>query len=467
MSRWPKIFVALSSIAALGLDTALAVAQDTGGNNDSGGSTPTQVSVPEGSGNGTTIVVQPSTTTTTTSTSPYGFPQPGTDINAGLPSSSRPTTNTNEPSDTFDLNQSSGGPAVVYGGKNASGVFLGSRPLGVPSIHVVRRGDTLWDLCARYYNNPWDWPKVWSYNPQIQNPHWIYPGDQIRMRPNGAQAGTEPTAGGIEGSTYLSEKPGASAGTGTVFLRDQGYIDDPERNEWGTLIGAREDQMLLSQGNRIYLAMRPGHDPQLGQLLTIYRPVRQPKNVHGARRPPGEVIAIKGTVKIDQWDPKTRIARGQIVESLDVIERGALVGPVGRRFDVVPPRTNEKTVWARIVTSVYPHIYLGQNQVVFIDKGSEDGLEPGNRLFVVRRGDSWRDSLRQAALSARQRLRMDDPGKAPVESTPLEGNEKQFPEEVIGEIRVLNTHRYSSACLVTVSHSEIVVGDRAVAKAGY
>src|SRR3954471_15887042 len=51
----------------------------------------------------------------------------------------------------------------------------------VPDVHLVRRGDTLWDLCNRYYQNPWAWPKVWSYNPQVANPHWIYPGDQLRL----------------------------------------------------------------------------------------------------------------------------------------------------------------------------------------------------------------------------------------------------------------------------------------------
>jgi len=41
--------------------------------------------------------------------------------------------------------------------------------------HTVVPGDTLWDLCAKYLNNPWYWPRVWSYNPEISNPHWIYP----------------------------------------------------------------------------------------------------------------------------------------------------------------------------------------------------------------------------------------------------------------------------------------------------
>src|SRR4051794_22822885 len=46
-------------------------------------------------------------------------------------------------------------------------------------VHVVQSGDTLWDLCSKVLNSPWYWPKIWSYNPQITNPHWIYPGNEL------------------------------------------------------------------------------------------------------------------------------------------------------------------------------------------------------------------------------------------------------------------------------------------------
>src|SRR4030042_2008264 len=51
--------------------------------------------------------------------------------------------------------------------------------------HIVITGDTLWDISARYKNNPWYWPRIWSYNPQISNPHWIYPGQRIRFLSDG------------------------------------------------------------------------------------------------------------------------------------------------------------------------------------------------------------------------------------------------------------------------------------------
>src|SRR6185295_9150078 len=50
-------------------------------------------------------------------------------------------------------------------------------PEGPSQVHTVEKGDTLWDLSSKYLGSPWYWPKVWSYNPQIANPHWIYPGN--------------------------------------------------------------------------------------------------------------------------------------------------------------------------------------------------------------------------------------------------------------------------------------------------
>jgi hypothetical protein len=423
------------------------------------------------SGGGSSVVVTPA---------PGGgteyAPAPGSteSINQSLPSGSRPKYNIDE-GDTFDLEPRRGGGGVVYGSKGAAGVVaeeLTRRPVSVPAVHLVRRGDTLWDLCDYYFRNPWAWPKVWSFNPQIANPHWIYPGDQIRMRDVSGEtpetlspyAGrpSPRTLGGAKGLGARARIP-----KNTVFLRDQGFIGDPKRDTWGELVGAVEDQMLLADGNRVYLQIRPGVDVRAGQELTVFRPVRQPEKVPGARKPPGEIVAVKGTIRIDRFDPKTRIARGEIVESVDVIERGAKVGPVGRRFDVVPPRKSEAEVAARVLTSFYPLVYIGQNQVAFLDRGSEDGLAPGNRLYVLRKGDTWRGSLETTSRMSRDRIRIDSPQNVEVESTPLAGDEKAFPEEVIAELLVLRTEKYSSLAMVTQSRREVVSGDLAVTRKGH
>jgi hypothetical protein len=416
-------------------------------------------------GAGTPIIVQPA---------PGGGTNyaPARDGSEDLPSSSRPRVGNDR--DGFDFSTGSRGGGVVYGGKGSAGVIGPQRALEVPSVHVVKKGDTLWDLCDSYYQNPWGWPKVWSYNPQVVNPHWIYPGDQLRMRdpndPNGQRmlSRSGPGSGARSGSGSGSLTRGGQRGVppSTVFLRDQGFLGDPKRDVWGELVGAVEDQMLLSDGNHVYVMVRPGVTLKPGQTVTLFTPVRKPDDVPGARKPPGEIVSVKGTIKIDQFNPKTRVARGEVVESLDVIERGFKVGPVGRQFDVVPPKKATKTVQTRVLTSVYPHELLGQHQLVFIDRGSEDGLEAGTRLFVLRQGDTWRSSLKVASGMLKDRVRIESSKRVDVETTPTNGDDKQFPSEVVAELRVLRTEKYSSLAIVIESSREIEPGDIATSLVG-
>jgi hypothetical protein len=419
---------------------------------------------------------------------PSDYPAPATmkpggekDVNSHLPSSSQPSASGS--GDGFDLNQRSRASIVLGGGAGGDDSYYGladpsageggtvrsTRTKPVPEFHMVSKGDTLWAISQNYYDNPRDWPRLWGMNPQLENPHWIYPGDQLRT---GAASPTPSTAG-----KPTSEDNSAGAGgfvgrersvpSGTVFLRDQGYIGDPERDVWGELVGAKEEVMMLAKGDTVYLTLKDEVDLRIGQRLTVFHEVRIPAKVPGARKPPGELVKVYGTVRVDAWETETRIARGVLIESLDVVERGAKIGPVGRRFDVVPPKPAAVDLEARILTGVYPNVYFGQYQVVFIDRGSEDGLAPGNRLRAVRHGDTWRRELRAGTKHARMRAPMDDPTEAPHENTPLHGDDDTFPDEIVGEVMVLRTEEYSSICMVVESARALVGGEKVVAVTGY
>lgn len=408
---------------------------------------------------------------------PFGVPFSGRDPNAGLPSSSRPSSNAGSSSDNFDLGQSESGESIVRGNKGSIAITGRTAPSAVyvPEIYTVKRGDTLWDICDHFYENPWEWPTLWSYNPDIRNPNWIYPGDQLRLSRagrghSGTGEGTDRSERGLlgqPGGRRALRGPNGRVTPDTLFLRDEAYIGDPDKDTWGEVVGAREEQMILSRGNHVYLDVKSGVEPQIGQEVTMFETVRKPDNVEGARNPPGEIVRIKGTVKITDFDPKKRMASGEIVESVDAIERGCKVGDIERKYRVVPPTPATKTVWARVLTSVHPHVYMGQNQLVFLDHGSEDGLAVGNRLLVVRHGDSWRRSLVTASSTARDTLRIDTPNHSEVRTTTLRRDDKDFPEEIIAELRILKVSPYSSAAIVSESQKEIVVGDQAVAREGY
>jgi hypothetical protein len=361
------------------------------------------------------------------------------------------------------------GPAATFQGGKDSPVILGPSGPQYPELHLVRPGDTLWGLSENYYENPWQWPQMWSQNPQIKNPHWIYPGDQVRLRGGASALGAPGGVGGAKPMSLISAPPGLIDRTplvpkNTIFIRSLGYIGDPEKEEWGELVGGRMERKIFTQGNNVYIQMREGVNLRIGQLLSIYNPLRGTRALKGVRQPEGEVVAYLGTVKVTFWDPETGVARARLIESIDPIERGAKVGPIGRRFDVISPARADVSVWTRIVTTIYPHVLFGQNQLVFIDKGSDDGLRSGNRLFVVRKGDQWRRDLSSAE---RTRALHYAEGVSIAEKTPLNGNEEGFPEEIIGELRILRANKTSSVAMVVASAQELFPGDRAVARKGY
>jgi LysM domain len=406
------------------------------------------------------------------------------DLNAYLPSGDRPIVG-GQSQDGFDLNRGSSSGAVVLSGAGADAIYgleakeyegsAPKKPVGpAPEFHLVKKGDTLWQISQGYYGDAHNWPRLWSMNPQIENPHWIYPGDQLRTNQRGA---AQPTAtsnrlGAIGLAASKDGRNGFIGGTrtlpaGTVFLRDQGYIGDPDKDDWGELVGAKEDRMILLEGDTVYLVMKKGVDVRVGQRLNLYRPIRSAPRVSGARRPPGALVKVFGTVRIDGWDKKERIAKGVLIESIDAVERGTRVGPVGRRFDVVPPKQAGAQVEARLLTGIHPHTYYGGQQVVFIDKGKSDGLVPGNRLRALIRGDQWRHDLKRGAKHQRTRVELDSDESAPGERIPLRGNDSKFPDEIVGELIVLRTEEYSSICLVSEANIELEPGDRVASTVGY
>jgi hypothetical protein len=228
---------------------------------------------------------------------------------------------------------------------------------------------------------------------------------------------------------------------------------------WGDVSGAAEDKMLLTDGDEIYLHVDKGHEVHLGQDLTLFKPIKSSAA--------GTIVQISGTARVDQWDPQSRIARAQIVESLGVTERGTRVGPLARRFEIVPPRRNDGDVQAHVLAAIHPEEFYGSNQVVFIDKGQDAGLKPGNRLFIMRRGDAWRRTL--VTPSAGYRVSPEDEKPMPpMEQTPgSRKDEQNYPDEVVGELRVVSVRKDSAACMVTEAKVEIDPYDLAVARKGY
>jgi hypothetical protein len=384
-------------------------------------------------------------------TYPGTLPPPGWNPDSHLPAGSRATTDTSHSTDGFDFKPGGGGVPSVHGG--SGGQFLGEGAF-TPEAHTVRRGDTLWELSSHYYNNPYYWPRIWSYNAQIQNPHWIYPGDRIRLR-DGTIASSASHIG------FLGRK---GVPPGTVFLRDYGWVDDKKDDTWGDLVGSPSDHLMLGTGDEVYIQLHDDHEVTVGDELTVFRPIRTVESEFAH----GELVSIRGTAKIDRYNPKTHMARAKLIEALDVIERGVKVGPVGRKFDVVPPVRSDVDLEANILAAVYPYHFFGQNQVVFIDRGEKDGVKVGMRFFAVMRGDRWvktTGTIGQTGL-LRPRVEDDRPARVDDMETGL-ADEDRLPDETYAELRVMRLRDHTATALVVHAKHEIERNARLIARKGF
>jgi LysM domain len=334
-------------------------------------------------------------------------------------------------------------------------------------IHTVQEGDTLWDISERYFGEPWHWPELWSYNPEITNPHWIYPLDRMRLSSralDAAPAAVVQTAD-PNSPTFKEPKhvlpddlapsvtvPAKMLQDGTVFLRDQGYLDDSALKSSGKIVAGPEEHMLLSNSDQVYVQFKQGTKIAPGSQYTIFR------TIHKWERDPdekGTLVRIVGTILLRSYDGSKGMARGTITESLDPIERGMDVAFMDRRFDLVPPQKNERNIKAEIIASVQPRQLLSYGNVVFINVGEGHGIKPGNRFFVVRQGDNWLDVL-------------DRPAKEMGNIVEVPGYKKEkLPIEVVAELRVVKVRKNVTIALITRSDTDVFQGEKVEMRVGY
>lgn len=342
----------------------------------------------------------------------------------------------------------------------------------VGELHVVQEGDTLWGITERYFEDPMRWPEVWAWNPEITNPHWIYPLDTVRLSRRTLeleQAAALAASGQADVDKLPTARakvqrigaPGAQAKPvgrrhylepGTVFLRDQGYLDDDAIKSAGQILSAAEEQMFLSLGDQVYVTVGEGEAPKPGDRYTVYRRMPAADRIPGAK---GELVRIYGTVQVRSFDANKKVARGLIVEAVNPIERGFRVARMEREYDLVGPRKNSANVIAKILTAVKPVDLYAYGDVVFLDVGVDAGVAPGNRFFVVRRGDAWVDTLERPP---------DQMGNS--ESFERVEPEK-LPKEVVAELRVVKVGKETTVALVVRSDTDLVSGDIAEMRVGY
>lgn len=335
-----------------------------------------------------------------------------------------------------------------------------------PDTYTVKPGDTLWDLSGRFLNNPWYWPKVWSYNPEITNPHWIYPGNLVRFFPSAEEAPTRvepvaPVAAAEEevaapreledlskGTIGKAEQLGEDDAVAVVGpykvghvpsrpapVRRDAFMTRMQLEEAGRIVGAFEERLMLTHLDKIYARFKDPGAVRAGQTYAIYRsegPIHHPVT--------GETVGYKtlilGQARVTRLDEKA--VTMVISAAYDTIGRGDYLGPWSEKLArSIQLRPNHASVDGYIV-AVHPGVLtnVGEANVVFLDKGQADGVEEGNTFQVLRSGD-------------RSEGRPDRPRY-----------DSRLPTEVVGTLVIFDVKERNSSAFVARSLFELYVGDR-------
>ena len=346
--------------------------------------------------------------------------------------------------------------AAPVAGKPRSAI-LGGRASWrtAPKEYIVQPGDTLWDISRRFLGSPWYWPKLWTKNPHIQNPHWIFPGNKIRFLkglvtirlddrnkkgddtpdisktdPNATPRGTDITIG----KGLISSKALGLLGS-SMIVRRESFLDKRSFASSGFISGSSNGRSLFTVRDKVYLRFKNLRNVRVGEKYSVFRKLAAIKDPVSGKLV-GYMIRLYGVVRISGRQMKKRIATATITEAFQEIQKGYRVGRYIPNKVKVKIRRNESLVKGNVLRATGSTSLMAQFFQVFINRGRSHGVRAGNIFDLYRRGGPSRSRTR-------------------IQSR------KNLIREKIGTAVVVDVRLKSCVALVTQSVSEIEAGDEA------
>ena len=340
---------------------------------------------------------------------------------------------------------------------SAAGMIKSTAPLH----YTVKRGDTLWGIASMYLKDPWLWPEIWVINPQIPNPHLIFPGDQLALAygtDGHPQVGVEqPSAARYEASRYEASREGArleprlrsepiASAIPTIpysaiaaFLSRPTVMTSEQIRNAPYVLAFRDMHEVGGTNNEVYIRNLTASENARFAVIHIAAPLRDPDD--------GKVVGYEGlytaTALVERAgqpakavliDPARETLRGDRLLSTDTHETPA-------NF---VPHAPASPVQGRILDVVDGADLIGTYDIVVINRGKRHGLEAGNVLAVLQEGDTVRDLFR---------------GGRQIGSPPSFPPRVKLPNERTGTMLVFKVFDRVSYGLIVGASDTIQVGD--------
>lgn len=249
--------------------------------------------------------------------------------------------------------------------------------------YTVEKGDTLWDISQRFNDTPWQWPDLWQKNDQITNPHWIYPGERIRLyRKSDKQKyqvaeKPEPAIEPRIETQPETQKPKPDVHLLFADIDKVGFIRKPAVRPDGQIFKVLEDKELISVDDIVYI-----NHPETGDLTaltagsrwTVYRTMA-PKDNRDAEETIGTQHYFLGVLEVTQNESQYAIAK--VINSYHAMKVGDLIMPYKPRSSEFLVKDSTPGIRGEIIASEDHTKLIGENVIAFIDKGKEDNIFPG------------------------------------------------------------------------------------------
>lgn len=315
-----------------------------------------------------------------------------------------------------------------------------------PQIYTIKKGDTLWGISDRFLKDPYYWPNLWSHNPEVPNPHFIYPGQKLAIYDDRIEivtADSETDSGEMtdtgETSEQVEEASEAIVDQPIIEPQDEisiavpgggiGLIADDESGAYGKIVDATDSRLIVGKGESVFLQMKDLDATVPGTRYYIYS--LGEKVVHPVTEEPlGYHVIENGALDITEVHDE--VASAVIVDSVREIMRGNYLHPYQYQDKEITLKRQDNDLSGYLVASLRGQSTLGQFDVIYVDLGATDGLEKGNLVYISRPRKASQTSIADVKL----------------------------PDVLIGEAVIVDVREKTSAALILKVVNNAFIGDR-------
>jgi LysM repeat protein len=317
----------------------------------------------------------------------------------------------------------------------AGAVSVSAAETTEPTVYTIVRGDTLWGLSQRFLNDPHYWPNLWAASNQtIGNPHFIYPGQRVRVYSDRIEVEEAKPAAPKEQPAKPAPAPAEEEtpqSAGFSVTGSEGFLMENGVRPAAMIVATHQDRVLVGQDDIVYTDLGRTTGANVGDRFTVYKKM-------GAVSHPvtnvilGDRVMPLGELQLSEIDDK--VSKAIVTKSFQEISAGTFLLPYRDRRATVPLKAADRDLVGYIVETQTGNQLLAVRDVAYLDLGSAQGVQPGNLLYIVRDVE-----LDQRYATSRI---------------------KKFPVEVIGALVVVQTGVNTSTAVIVKSVDTIYRGDR-------